>query len=237
MKIEIKNNVISVTAGKEQLKQKKITGTRLATILGLNKFSSPFSAWTEMVGLYKPKYDDKYLRVGNVLEKPIIRAIEDMYDFNIRTFDKYEIKFDNFKSNPIFGGLVDGIDYERKTLIEIKTTQEKNMRYWKKEVPIEYWYQAQLYAYLANMNEILFGVCFVKEEDYINPEKINIDEREIRIYPVEKANIKVEMQEAINWYKNHILTYSSPEFNAESEKDMHIVEEIKKNFRGSVLWN
>lgn len=145
MKIQVNQTTIKVLEGKEQLKQKKITGTRLATILGLNKFNSPFGAWAEMIGLYKPVIPDKYLKVGQLLEKPIIKAIEDMYDFNIKTFDKNEIKFDNFKNNPIFGGMVDGIDYDKKTLVEIKTTNVKSKRFWDKQVPIEYWYQAQLY--------------------------------------------------------------------------------------------
>lgn len=102
MNIQIKNNQIEVLQGKELLKQKKITGTRLATVLGLNKFNSPFSAWAEMTGLYKPVIPDKYLKVGQILEKTIIKEIEDMYNFNIKTFDKNEIKFDNFKENPIF---------------------------------------------------------------------------------------------------------------------------------------
>ena len=55
-----------------------------------------------MTGLYKPVIPDKYLKVGQILEKPIIKAIEDMYDFNIQTFDKNEIKFDNFKDNHVF---------------------------------------------------------------------------------------------------------------------------------------
>ena len=62
MNIQIKNNQIEVLQGKEMLKQKKITGTRLATVLGLNKFNSPFSAWAEMTGLYKPVIPDKYLK-------------------------------------------------------------------------------------------------------------------------------------------------------------------------------
>ncbi len=234
MKIQVTKSIIKVFEGKEQLKQKKITGTRLATILGLNKFNSPFSAWAEMTGLYKPVIPDKYLKVGQVLEKPIIKSIEDMYDFNIHTFDKNEIKFDNFKDNPIFGGMVDGIDYEKKTLVEIKTTNVKNKRYWDKQVPIEYWYQAQLYCELANLKEILFGVCFVEEQDYTDPDNIPIDDRDIRIYPIEKADIKAEKQKAIEWYKRCILTFESPKININSNKDMEIVNQIKRNWRNYI---
>lgn len=234
MKIQVNQTTIEVLEGKELLKQKKITGTRLATILGLNKFNSSFSAWAEMTGLYKPVIPDKYLKVGQVLEKPIIKAIEDMYDFNIQTFDRNEIKFDNFKDNPIFGGMVDGIDYEKKTLVEIKTTNIKNKRFWDKQIPVEYWYQAQLYCELANLKEILFGVCFVEEQDYADPNNIPIDDRDIRIYPVEKANIKEEMEKAIKWYKNHILTYQSPKFDPYNQRNMEIVKDIKKNWRNYI---
>lgn len=234
MQIQVNQTTIKVLEGKEQLKQKKITGTRLATILGLNKFNTPFSAWAEMTGLYKPVIPDKYLKVGQVLEKPIIKSIEDMYDFNIKTFDKNEIKFDNFKDNPIFGGMVDGIDEEKRTLVEIKTTNVKNKRFWDKQIPIEYWYQAQLYCELARLDEILFGVCFVEEQDYADPNNIPIDDRDIRIYPVEKADIKQEMQKAIEWYKRCILSYESPKFNPYNNRDMEIVKEIKKNWRNYI---
>lgn len=231
MDIQIKDNQIEVVQGKEQLKQKKITGTRLATVLGLNKFNSPFSAWAEMTGLYKPVIPDKYLKVGQMLEKPIIKSIEDMYDFNIKTFDKNEIKFDNFKDNPIFGGMVDGIDEEKKVLVEIKTTNVKNKKYWDRQIPIEYWYQAQLYCELAKLDSILFGVCYVEEEDYSHPENIPIDDRDIRIYPVEKADITSEMQKAIEWYKQYIKTFTSPKFDSRKNKDMEIVNEIQKKWR------
>lgn len=231
MEIIIENNEIQVKDGAEQLKKKKITGTRLATVLGLNKFNSPFSAWAEMVGLYKPVIPDKYLKVGQALEKPIIKSIEDMYDFNIHTFDKNEIKFDNFKENHIFGGMVDGIDYDKQILVEIKTTNVKNKRYWDRQIPIEYWYQAQLYCQLANLKEILFGVCYVEEQDYKDPENIPIDDRDIRIYPTQKVDIREEMQKAIEWYKRYILTFKSPKFNPNSIKDMEIVNEIKKKWK------
>lgn len=218
------------------IKKKKITGTRLASVLGLNKFNSPFSVWAEMTGLYKPRFDDKYLKVGNALEKPIIKSIEDMYDFDIKTFDKNEIGFDNFKSNPIFGGMVDGIDEKKKTLVEIKTTNVKNKRYWNRQVPIEYWYQAQLYCDLSKLNEILFGVCFVEEQDYIDPDNIPIDDRDIIIYPIEKADIRTEMENAIKWYKKHILgdNIVSPKYNPNNQRDMNIVNEILRNFGGRV---
>lgn len=231
MNIQIKNNQIEVLQGKEMLKQKKITGTRLATVLGLNKFNSPFSAWAEMTGLYKPVIPDKYLKVGQVLEKPIIKSIEDMYDYNIKTFDKNEIKFDNFRENPVFGGMVDGIDEEKKTLVEIKTTNVKNKRYWDKQVPVEYWYQAQLYCELAKLDEILFGVCFVEDKDYADPNNIPIDDRDIRIYPVQKVDIKPEMEKAIEWYKEYMQTFKSPKFDSRKNRDMEIINEIKKNWR------
>ena len=212
-------------------RKKGIGGSDAATILGLNKFNSPFSAWTEMIGLYKPVIPDQYLKVGQVLEKPIIKAIEDMYDFNIKTFDKNEIKFDNFKDNPIFGGMVDGIDYDRKTLIEIKTTNVKNKRYWNNQVPIEYWYQAQLYCELAKLEEIIFGVCFIEDQDYKNPNNIPIDDRDIKICSIQKADIRSEMQKAIEWYKEYILTYKSPKFDFNKNRDMNIVNEIRKKWR------
>ena len=49
-----------------------------------------------------------------------------------------------------------------------------------------------------------------------------------------QSEIKEEMQKAIEWYKRCILTYESPKFNPNSEKDMKIVNEIKKNWRNYI---
>ena len=130
--------------------------------------------------------------------------------------------------------MVDGIDYEKKTLVEIKTTNKRNKRYWDKQIPLEYWYQAQLYCELARLDEILFGVCFVEDEDYANPDNIPIDDRDIRIYPVRKEDIHAEMEKAIEWYKRCILNYESPKFNMYSDRDTEIVNEIKRNWRNYI---
>lgn len=87
---------------------------------------------------------------------------------------------------------------------------------------------------MANLKEILFGVCFVEEQDYTDPNNIPIDDRDIRIYPIEKADIKAEMQKAIEWYKRCILTFESPKININSNKDMEIVNQIKRNWRNYI---
>lgn len=66
MKVIIKNNTIKIDPPERTL---KITGTRLATILGMNNYSTPFQAWAEIVKVYKKPFEEtKYTKAGKVLE-------------------------------------------------------------------------------------------------------------------------------------------------------------------------
>ena len=51
---------------------KKITGTRVAPILGMSDFATPFKVACEMAGLYPGDKPNKYIEAGNILE-PVIR--------------------------------------------------------------------------------------------------------------------------------------------------------------------
>ena len=48
---------------------KKITGPRFSSVLGLNKYQTPFGAWCEITGLVKlPFEDNKFTIAGKTLK-------------------------------------------------------------------------------------------------------------------------------------------------------------------------
>jgi predicted phage-related endonuclease len=55
----------------ERWRFKKITGTRFAAIIGLNKYTSPFKVWMSMVNLFKDVIDPTLAKTGNVIEPKV----------------------------------------------------------------------------------------------------------------------------------------------------------------------
>jgi hypothetical protein len=110
---------------------KKITGSRLASILGVNSFSSPSKAWAIMVGIYKEDVSDFYTKPGQIIEPKIFDYVIQKTNINYKNYDPFKIKWDVFQDNEIFGGIPDGepinnygdLDYNNNNpMLEIKTT-------------------------------------------------------------------------------------------------------------------
>ena len=60
------NNKVKVDAPK---RPKKVTGTRFASILGLNTWSTPFKTWCEITRTYEEPFEDTiYTLAGKAIE-------------------------------------------------------------------------------------------------------------------------------------------------------------------------
>lgn len=114
-----------------QAKFKKITGSRFASILNLNKYSSPVKTWAMMVGIYSEPMDETVALVGNTIEPMIRDYVSQTMHLNFISYDPSKIKWDMFKENKIFGGIPDGepvhengrLAYDMGApMLEIKTT-------------------------------------------------------------------------------------------------------------------
>ncbi|MGL4951442.1 MAG: MPN551 family DNA-binding protein [Mycoplasma sp.] len=111
-------------------KFKKITGSRFASILGKSEYNSPVKVWSMMVGIYNEPMDPTLAKVGNTIEPKVHKFVCDELNMNFKQYNPFEIKWDAFKENPIFGGIPDGepIDangnflYPNAPMLEIKTT-------------------------------------------------------------------------------------------------------------------
>ena len=117
---------------------KKITGGRIAGILGLNKYATPFRIWLSIVNLYKEEMDETLAHVGHIIEPKIRDFVSQQLDVKFKSYEPFAIKWDVFKENKIFGGIPDGepIDekgnflYEKdKPMLEIKTSSYDGLVY------------------------------------------------------------------------------------------------------------
>ncbi len=130
---KIENN--KIVLGKDYLFKnkkyfKKITGSRLASILGLNSFTTPVKAWAIMTNIFKDEMDPTLLETGIIIEPKIKKYVEKKLNIHYLTYNPIKVKFDIFNDNDIFGGIPDGepieltgkINYDLGPMLEIKTS-------------------------------------------------------------------------------------------------------------------
>ncbi len=202
-------------------KPKKITGTRFATILGLNPWASPFESYCQITRAYEEPFEDNiYTIAGKTIEPKVIDYFESLRpDLKIiRPTDVYgEDPFkatwgDFFKDKPIFGGMWDALAEDENgegMVIEIKTT--KRSEDWLDGAPDYYKYQAALYAYLLGYKHYTLVVAFLNPEDYEHPEDWKPTPDNIYFVDYEvNEEFEALVNEVKNWWDFHVVTGISP---------------------------
>lgn len=90
----------------EYFKPKKITATSFYGLLGGNKFKPKGDFLLSILGLYKEPFDPFYTKRGEIAEKWLNKYLQNK-GYSTKTWDKYEINFDNFPKNKELGGMID----------------------------------------------------------------------------------------------------------------------------------
>lgn len=222
-------------------KPKKCTATRFATIMGLNAWKSPFSAWCEMTRTYEEPFEDSiYTIAGKVIEPKICEYLRSRYFMDIKSpTDVYGPDYfkktwgDFFPDVEALGGSWDflGDDF----VVEVKTT--KRVEDWRGvdgevEPPIYYKLQACLYAYLLGFDNVVMTCSFLQDKDYANPEAfvptvdntVVIEFKLSEAFPTFKESY---IDPALKFWRDHVLTGISPEFD--EKKDAEILKVLRKN--------
>lgn len=234
----LKDNRIQVDPPK---RPKKLTATRFASILGFNRWSTPFSAWCEMTRTYEEPFEDSiYTIAGKVIEPKICDYLRSRYFMDIKSpTDVYGPDYfkktwgDFFPDVEGLGGMWDflGDDF----VVEVKTT--KRVEDWRGsdgtvEPPIYYKLQACLYAYLLGFDNVVMTCSFLQDKDYEDPEAFvpTVDNTVVVEFSLseEYPNFKEEfIDPAMRFWNDHVLTGISPEFD--EKKDAEILKVLRKN--------
>ena len=219
----------------------RITGHRLSSVLGLNKYQSPFGAWAEITKLVKLSFEDnKHTIFGKAVEPKLIKYVSERFPNVVSIEDYYgpifkEYEYNNFKDiSNVFGGVIDAVSTrdDKKTIAmicECKTSSHPEQ--WRdNNVPVEYLLQGALYSYLMGLDRILFVCTFPKDIDYAHPDAYEVND-ENTILVVKKLDnmifdingeyltIKDCMDRAEDWWNKYILTGISPEFDETQDKE------------------
>lgn len=224
-------------------KPKKLTGTRFATILGLNPWSTPFEVWCEVTRTYAAPFEDTiYTKTGKIIEPKQAAYMKKSYFMTnlVSPSDRWgedyfkKTRGDFFPENPVLGGMWDYYladpNDKPTTVLEMKTT--KRAEDWQDDVPEYYALQAALYAYLMGVDDVIMVASFLEDKDYSNPDSyvptakntVTVPFKVSERYPdFEKRYVKP----ALKWWKNHVETGISPAYD--EKKDAEILKALRTN--------
>lgn len=231
---------------------KKLTATRFASIMGLNKWSTPFSSWCEMTRTYEEPFTDSiYTIAGKIIEPKIGEYLKERYFMEIKSptdvygADYFKKTWGDFFPDVVgLGGMWDflGDDF----VVEVKST--KRSEDWKSEdgtvePPIYYKLQAALYAFLLGFDNVVMTCSFLEEKDYpIDLGGGKFDDAPTRAFkPTLDNTVVIEfklsedfpdfedeyVRPAMKFWKDHVMTGISPKFD--EKKDAEILKVLRKN--------
>jgi predicted phage-related endonuclease len=218
---------------------KKLTGTRFASVLGMNRWNTPFQIWCDITKtVVIPFEDTKYTLAGKAIEPKQIEYMRESYGMDnlvdpTQEFgeDYFSKTYGNFFDHEVLGGMWDSLLKDEggnvEGVLEFKTTSRPQD--WlnddgEVDPPEYYALQAALYAYLLDCDYVVMVVTFLTDKDYEHPEEFvpnaentqpyefNVSER----YP----NFEEEyVKPALAWWERHVETGNSPEFDEKKDAD------------------
>lgn len=218
---------------------KKITGTRFATILGLNPWSTAFEMWCAITKTYEKPFEDTiYTVAGKTIEPKQADYMKKSYGMDLITpTDRYGADYFNkmwgdfFPDNPRLGGMWDFLGVDENgvvdTVLEMKTT--KRIEDWQNDVPEYYALQAALYAYLLGVDNVIMVASFLEEKDYNDPAKfvpnikntITVEFKVSERYP----DFAEKVATVEKWWADYVDTGVSPAFD--EKKDAEILKALR----------
>lgn len=222
-------------------KFKKCTGTRFATILGLNPWSTAFEIWCAITKTYEIPFEDTiYTTAGKTIEPKQAEYMKQSYGMDIITpTDKYGEDYfhktwgDFFPESKHLGGMWDYLEKDENgnvnTVLEMKTT--KRVEDWQNDIPEYYALQAALYAYLLGVDNVIMVASFLSDKDYENPDKyvpnvnntITVEFKVSERYP-DFADKVIQVEK---WWNDYVDTGISPEYD--ERRDAEILKALRTN--------
>lgn len=218
---------------------KKITGTRFATILGLNPWSTAFEMWCAITKTYELPFEDTiYTLAGKTIEPKQADYMKKSYGMDLITpTDLYGEDYfkktwgDFFHDSKHLGGMWDylAVDEDGKvdTVLEMKTT--KRIEDWQNDAPEYYALQAALYAYLLGVDNVVMVASFLEDKDYKDPSQyvpnvkntITVEFKVSERYP----DFAEKVAAVEKWWSDYVDTGISPVYD--EKKDAEILKALR----------
>ena len=239
-------NEDSTISVKPPRRPKKLTGTRLAAVMGLNRWCTPFKAWCEITRTWKEPFEDTPSTLAGKAIEPLqiaymreawlmgdLRDPTDLYGPDYRERTRYD-----FFDDEVFGGMWDAVlvgedGLSVTAVLEFKTT--KRPQDWAEDVPEYYAAQAALYAYLLGVDQVYMVASFLGEADLERPEAFAPSAANTAVVPFTlegRYGGREGFEEryvfpALEWWRAHVLTGRSPAYDEGDPRDRAILEDLR----------
>lgn len=228
---------------------KYLTGTRFASALGLNPYSSKFQIWCECTRLVTPPFEDNIYTIAGKTIEPRQREYISQKFPNIKSPEEYfgnifqDVRWNFFdERHKPFAGCWDAVSVKSngkdiRMVVEFKTANSPT-KWQNNTVPPYYELQGALYAKLLGLNEVLFVASFLDQIDYAHPENFvpSKDNTIMIVRNIKDIVVEVDgeyldidgcLEKAEQFWNEYVLTGISPEFD--EVKDKEYLDIIRKS--------
>ncbi|MCS4537150.1 hypothetical protein NXS15_03360 [Mycoplasma sp. CSL7475-4] len=200
---------------------KKFGGSSIGNIFETDAFKGQFLAFLHMARLSMPIFKKKYVRAGEAVEPKVFEALKTKFpNLDIQHIIASEVGYDYFKGHhDILGGVPDGLIPSKKIVLEMKAVQAKKQEVWEQNnnmnVPLDYRAQAELYAYLLGYKAYSIIAVFLEEQDYADPENIDIYQRNIGQYnfKIDPLRAQKSVDEIVKFWTDYSRIGVSPRYD------------------------
>ena len=212
--MEIKNGYLILP---NYYKNKKITATSFYGLLGENKFKPKGDYLLSVLGLLKEPFDPFYSKRGEIAEKVLNEWLQ-AKGYTTKTWNKFEINFDNFPKNKEFGGMIDiAITSPIRCLVECKSKNIKDESKIKMFPNLEQEHQALFYGYMSKCDNIkIIYVFFTDEQELAIREDRAFDTHHTNFQfyekdlSIDRADIEQKLEKALAYKKSCIESGKMP---------------------------
>ncbi|UQS82586.1 YqaJ viral recombinase family protein [Bombilactobacillus folatiphilus] len=218
---------------------KKITATRFAAVMGLNRWTTPFQIWCALTRTWEQPFEDNiYTKAGKIIE-PKIREdyLRNKLFWDVDNPDDVigdgtagsafkKTWGDFYHSTKVLGGMWDGLGHDDETgedyILEIKTT--KRAEDWLDGVPEYYKLQAALYTYLSGLDRFYVTGTFLENSDYDHPENFVANSQNTKIYLFslgeEYPHFKRDyVDKVLAFWNQYVVSGMSPDFDEKKDTE------------------
>ena len=157
-----------------------IGGSQVGTILGRNRYETPYQLWRKFVQLDPPFTGNEATRWGIYFEDLVARAASDRLDIEFRRSNKVH----KHSSYPYLDAHIDRHSRKHGILLECKTTTSRTHASWGRDastvtsqhdcagvIPEIYYWQVQHYLMITGLDMAYLAVAI-------------LDNRDIRLYQI-----------------------------------------------------
>ena len=187
-----------------EIRKGRIGGSSIGTILGYNKYQTPYELWKELIGREAPKdiSDKPCIIRGKTAEKPLIELYR-VLNPSKNVVEGNQVVY-QLESNEMFIANPDGF-IDDDTILEIKTASIRDWEEWKDQIPMSYYCQVMWYMWIMKRPKaVLFAmiekISFDGSEPnrYLKTYHINFNQEEMD-FILKEVNIFIEKVEKKEW--------------------------------------